>query len=114
MTSAHIFFIPGMIMIGMFLGFIFGARAARNQLDIQGRRDEEREAARAARAAKREAAGAKPVDDRPIAEAASAEVVSEQKSQHIDAKTDVPDKKQDDDKKPAQGNKGKGGKKRAG
>lgn len=62
MTSSHFIFIPGMIMIGMFLGFILGARAARNQFDLQQRRAEEREAtraARAARAAKRaEAAGA--------------------------------------------------------
>lgn len=60
MTSGHILFIPGMIMIGMFLGFIFGARAARNQFDLQQRREEERAAARAARAArdaKRAAAG---------------------------------------------------------
>lgn len=58
MTSSHIIFIPGMIMIGMFLGFILGARAARNQFDLQQRRAEEREAARAARAAKRAASAA--------------------------------------------------------
>jgi hypothetical protein len=52
-TSGHIIFIPGMIMIGMFLGFILGARAARNQFDLQRKREEEREAARAARAAKK-------------------------------------------------------------
>jgi hypothetical protein len=52
-TSSHIFFIPGMIMIGIFIGFIFGARAAKNQADIAQRREIEREAARAARAAKR-------------------------------------------------------------
>lgn len=57
MTSGHILFIPGMIMIGMFLGFILGARAARNQFDLQQRRAEEREAARAARAARRAQAG---------------------------------------------------------
>jgi hypothetical protein len=51
-TSGHILFIPGMIMIGMFLGFILGARAARNQFDLQQRREEERAAARAARAAR--------------------------------------------------------------
>jgi hypothetical protein len=75
-TSAHIFFIPGMILIGMFLGFIFGARAARNQIDIQKKRDEEREAARAARAARREnkvdiAPAPDPVvaDEKPVEEA---------------------------------------------
>ena len=53
MTSSHILFIPGILMIGMFLGFILGTRAARNQFDLERRRDEEREAARAARAAKK-------------------------------------------------------------
>jgi hypothetical protein len=55
MTPGHIIFIPGALMIGMFLGFILGARAARNQFDFQQRRDAEREATRAARAAKRAA-----------------------------------------------------------
>jgi hypothetical protein len=52
-TAGHIIFIPGALMIGMFLGFILGTRAARNQFDLQARRTAEREAARAARAAKR-------------------------------------------------------------
>lgn len=53
MTSSHVLFIPGVLMVGMFLGFILGTRAARNQFDLQARRDAEREAARAARAAKK-------------------------------------------------------------
>ncbi len=60
MTSGHILFIPGILMVGMFLGFVLGTRAARNQFDLQRRRDEEREAARAARAAKKAAAGGSP------------------------------------------------------
>lgn len=60
MTSGHILFIPGILMVGMFIGFVLGTRAARNQFDLQRRRDEEREAARAARAAKKAAAGASP------------------------------------------------------
>ena len=59
MTSGHIIFIPGMIMIGMFLGFILGTRAARNQFDLQKKREAEREAAREARAAKRAQADSK-------------------------------------------------------
>jgi hypothetical protein len=55
-TSAHILFIPGVLLIGMFLGFILGTRAARNQFDLARKREEEREAARAARAAKKAAA----------------------------------------------------------
>ena len=55
MTSGHILFIPGALMIGMFVGFILGTRAARNQFDLQQKREAEREAARAARAAKKKA-----------------------------------------------------------
>jgi hypothetical protein len=51
-TSGHILFIPGALMIGMFLGFILGTRAAKNQFDLQKKRDAEREATRAARAAR--------------------------------------------------------------
>ncbi|MGE0548085.1 MAG: hypothetical protein AB7O24_06610 [Kofleriaceae bacterium] len=53
MTSSHLLFIPGVLMVGMFVGFILGARAARNQIELQRKRMEEREAAKAARAAKR-------------------------------------------------------------
>jgi hypothetical protein len=59
-TAGHVLFIPGVLMVGMFLGFILGTRAARNQFDLQKKRDAEREAARAARAAKRTGAGDKP------------------------------------------------------
>ena len=63
MTSGHILFIPGILMIGMFLGFILGTRAARNQFDLQQKRDAEREAAREARAAKKSAAATTKPDD---------------------------------------------------
>ncbi len=53
MTSSHLLFIPGVLMVGIFVGFILGARAARNQMELQQRRTQEREAARAARAAKK-------------------------------------------------------------
>ena len=55
MTSSHILFIPGILMVGMFLGFILGTRAARNQVDLERKREEDREVARAARAAKKAA-----------------------------------------------------------
>ncbi len=60
MTAGHVLFIPGVLMVGMFLGFILGTRAARNQFDLRQKRDAEREATRAARAAKRAAQGDKP------------------------------------------------------
>jgi hypothetical protein len=52
-TSGHILFIPGVLMVGMFLGFILGTRAARNQFDLEQKRAADREAVRAARAAKK-------------------------------------------------------------
>lgn len=55
MTSSHVLFIPGVLMVGMFIGFILGTRAARNQFDLARKREEEREVARAARAAKKAA-----------------------------------------------------------
>jgi hypothetical protein len=57
MTSGHILFIPGVLMIGMFLGFVLGVRGARNQFELQRKRDAERDAARAARAAKKGQSG---------------------------------------------------------
>lgn len=60
MSAAHVIFIPGALMVGMFLGFILGARAARNQFDLQQKRNAEREAARAARAARRTGGADKP------------------------------------------------------
>jgi hypothetical protein len=65
-TASHVIFIPAVLMVGMFLGFILGARAARNQFDLQQKRDAEREAARAARAARR-AGGSAGESDRPAA-----------------------------------------------
>jgi hypothetical protein len=52
-TSAHIIFIPGVLMVGVFLGFLLGGRAARNAFDLQQKREAERAAARAVRDAKR-------------------------------------------------------------
>jgi hypothetical protein len=59
-TSSHIFFIPGVLMLGMFLGFILGTRAARNAHDLQERRLAEREQAKAERAARAAAREQKP------------------------------------------------------
>jgi hypothetical protein len=64
-TFGHIFFIPLCVMVGMLLGFVLGARAARNAMDAEKKRDAEREQARAARAARKAAAagGSAKVDE---------------------------------------------------
>ncbi|CAN5157814.1 hypothetical protein BH11MYX1_BH11MYX1_02020 [soil metagenome] len=63
MTSAHVLFIPGVLMVGTFLGFILGTRAARNQFALAQQRTAERDAVRAARAAKKAKAATTLPDD---------------------------------------------------
>jgi len=53
--GSHLIFIPSVLIVGIFFGFLMGARAARNQFDLQQKRDAEREVARAARAARKAA-----------------------------------------------------------
>ncbi|ACY15865.1 hypothetical protein [Haliangium ochraceum] len=48
-SSAHIIYIPAMILVGVMLGFILGSRAARNAFDMERKRDAERAEARARR-----------------------------------------------------------------
>ena len=72
MTFGHIFFIPMTLMVGMLLGFVLGARAARNQLDLERRRDVDRAAARAAREARKAAQTSDEKIDRQGADDASA------------------------------------------
>lgn len=58
MTSGHVIFIPLVLMVGGLLGFIMGARAARNAYDLQRKRDEERAKVQAERAARKAAKAA--------------------------------------------------------
>lgn len=51
-TTAHFIYIPFVLLIGFVVGFIFGGRAARDELAARA----EREKAKAARRAQREAA----------------------------------------------------------
>ena len=62
MTFGHIFFIPLVAFAGMLVGFVVGTRAARNAMDLERKRDAEREKARAERAARKASVGGKPAD----------------------------------------------------
>ena len=55
MTSSHVIFIPMVLAVGGLLGFILGARAARNAYDLERKREAEREQAKAERAARKAA-----------------------------------------------------------
>lgn len=56
MSSAHIIYIPLVLIVGMVLGFVLGGRAARDAENLHAKRDAERAAAREARKKKRESA----------------------------------------------------------
>ena len=53
MTAAHFIYIPSVITVGLILGFIFGAKAARNAFDLELKREHERAEARARREARK-------------------------------------------------------------
>ena len=61
MTSGHLLFIPAVLVIGMFIGFLFGSRVAQDRVNLELKRQAERDAAKAARA-ERKAARAKGED----------------------------------------------------
>ncbi len=44
MTAAHFIYIPGVVIVGVVLGFILGARATRDAYEAERRRREAREA----------------------------------------------------------------------
>ncbi|MFO0574450.1 MAG: hypothetical protein U1A78_10645 [Polyangia bacterium] len=54
-TAAHVIYIPGMLLLGVVLGYIIGSRAARDAFQAEQRRKE-------ARAARRARAGQPPTD----------------------------------------------------
>ena len=55
MTSAHIIFIPAILVVGIVIGFVIGSRSARDAILVEQKKDEERRKAREERA-KRKAA----------------------------------------------------------
>jgi hypothetical protein len=48
-TAAHIIYIPGVLLLGVVIGFLLGGRAARDEVAGKAARDAAREARRAAR-----------------------------------------------------------------
>ena len=55
-SSAHFIYIPGALMLGLVLGFIWGARLTRESFHLEAKRVQEREEQRARRKAERQAA----------------------------------------------------------
>lgn len=46
MTSAHFIYIPGVLLLGVVIGWMLGSRAAADAYAVQARRDEQRRAAK--------------------------------------------------------------------
>lgn len=57
--SSHFIFIPVVLVLGIIIGFMLGARATRDAIATEERRRADREARRAARAAAKDTAPAK-------------------------------------------------------
>jgi hypothetical protein len=55
-TSAHFIYIPVVLILGLVLGFLMGAKATRDEIALGQRKTAEREARLAERAARRAAA----------------------------------------------------------
>jgi hypothetical protein len=55
MTSGHFIFIPAVLVVGMFIGFLLGTRAAQDRINLELKRQAEREEARRARAERKAA-----------------------------------------------------------
>lgn len=58
MTSAHIIFIPAVLVVGIVIGFILGSRSARDAMLLEKKREEERKKAREERAKRKAKANA--------------------------------------------------------
>lgn len=71
MTSAHLIFIPAVLVVGVFIGFLLGSRAAQDRLNLELKRQAEREEARRKRA-ERKAGAAEAAPAAPAAPAVQA------------------------------------------
>ena len=69
MTSAHLIFIPAVLVVGVFIGFLLGSRVAQDRLNLELKRQAEREEAFRKRAERK--AGAAGATERPAAESAA-------------------------------------------
>lgn len=57
-SSAHFIYIPGVLILGLVLGFVWGSRATQESYRLEAKRVEEVAAKKAARAAERAAQAA--------------------------------------------------------
>jgi hypothetical protein len=69
MTSAHLIFIPAVLVVGVFIGFLLGSRVAQDRLNLELKRQAEREEAFRKRAERK--AGAAEAEPPAIAAAAA-------------------------------------------
>lgn len=71
MTSAHLIFIPAVLVVGVFIGFLLGSRVGQDRLNLELKRHAEREEARRKRAERKAGAADAGAADAPATEAAA-------------------------------------------
>ncbi len=71
MTSAHFIFIPAVLVVGVFIGFLLGSRVAQDRLNLMAKRQAEREEAHRKRAERKAVAAAAVTGVAPDAPAAA-------------------------------------------
>jgi hypothetical protein len=66
-SSAHFVYIPGLLILGLVIGFIWGARLTRESFVLEAKRQQERQDRKAERARQRaeQAAAGTPADKPP-------------------------------------------------
>jgi hypothetical protein len=80
MSSAHIIFIPAVLAMGIFIGFLLGSRVAQDRINLELKRQAEREEARRKRAERKAGQGqAAPAEPAP-ASTSEAESVKAKKA----------------------------------
>lgn len=67
MTSGHLIFIPAVLVVGIFIGFLLGTRAVQDRINLELKKEEERRAAREARKERKAARKAEANDDESVA-----------------------------------------------
>jgi hypothetical protein len=65
MTTAHFIYIPVVVIVGIMIGFFLGGRAARDAIALEQKKEEARAAAKAKRAAAKDAGKDAPAKDAP-------------------------------------------------
>jgi hypothetical protein len=81
MSSAHIIFIPAVLAVGIFVGFLLGSRVAQDRINLELKRQAEREEARRKRAERKAGQAEQPAGaEAPASSSETADTVKAKKA----------------------------------